>query len=364
MPRNLIINFNNEPCYEIIISNSIDKLDSEILDKTRKTYKRVCIVTDSNVAELYLASVTIILERTFDTVRSFTFPAGEASKNLDIVQKLYTYLIENNFDRKDLLVALGGGVTGDMTGFAAATYLRGIDFIQVPTSLLSCVDSSIGGKTGVDFLSYKNMVGSFYMPKLVYINTSFLDTLPDKQFSTGMAEIIKHGLIKNFFYYTWLHDNVNLIKGRDKDTLEYMIYESCKIKKKVVENDPLEKGERALLNFGHTLGHAIEKASDFSLTHGECVALGSVAASFISLNRGHITESEYMSIINTFDSFNLEMPISGYSKDMIVKETKHDKKMDGDKLRFILLQKMGNAYIDDTVSDEELKEALSNILME
>lgn len=189
---------------------------------------------------------------------SIIFEAGESQKNLDTVKMIYEKLILAKFDRKDLLVALGGGVTGDITGFTAATYLRGIDFVQIPTSLLAQVDSSIGGKTGVDFDSYKNMVGAFHMPKLVYINVSTLTTLSDEQFISGMGEIIKHGLIKDSAYFDWLIENHDRILARDKDVLMEMIRVSCNIKRVVVENDPTEKGDRALLNFGHTLGHAIE----------------------------------------------------------------------------------------------------------
>lgn len=180
-------------------------------------------------------------------------------------------------------------MVGDLTGYAAATYLRGIDFIQIPTSLLSQVDSSIGGKTGVDFDSYKNMVGAFHMPKLVYMNLSVLKTLSNRQFCSGMGEIIKHGLIKNANYFTWLKENEAQIAALDLPTVGEMIYESNVVKKNVVENDPTEKGERALLNFGHTLGHAIEKYMNFEFLHGECVLIGCALASIISYKKEYYT---------------------------------------------------------------------------
>ena len=244
--------------------------------------RRVCIVTESNVAPLYLDEIRNQLDGKCKELISIIFEAGESQKNLDTVKMIYEKLILAKFDRKDLLVALGGGVTGDITGFTAATYLRGIDFVQIPTSLLAQVDSSIGGKTGVDFDSYKNMVGAFHMPKLVYINVSTLTTLSDEQFISGMGEIIKHGLIKDSAYFDWLIENHDRILARDKDVLMEMIRVSRNIKRVVVENDPTEKGDRALLNFGHTLGHAIERYLDLKLSHGACVGIGCFALRLLS----------------------------------------------------------------------------------
>lgn len=225
-----------------------------------------------------------------------------------------------------MLVALGGGVVGDLTGFAAATYLRGIDFIQVPTSLLAQVDSSIGGKTGVDFRAYKNMVGAFHQPRLVYMNTSTLSSLNTRLFNSGFGEILKHGLIKDASYFQWLKDNIEKIADLDSGYLEEMIYRSCEIKRKVVENDPTEKGERAQLNFGHTLGHAIEKQMNFELYHGECVVLGMIAALNICLERGTITKEEYDDIYNTFKAYNFPMTVDKTTIDDVIAASKNDKK--------------------------------------
>lgn len=291
----------------------------------------------------------------------FSFPAGEENKTLDTVKDIYTFLIQEKFDRKDLLIALGGGVTGDITGFVAATYLRGIDFIQIPTTLLAQADSSIGGKTGVDFDGYKNMVGAFYMPKLVYMNVGVLKSLEDRQFFSGFAEIMKHGLIKDGTFYEWLLDNMYEICDRETDTLLEMVERSCKIKKLVVEKDPTEKGDRALLNFGHTIGHAIEKSKNFSLTHGECVALGAVAAAFISWKHEWLSMEEYYEIRDMFVPFNLPISIEDIDPQEILKLTKSDKKMEGDHIKFVLLKKVGKAVIDRTVSDDDILNALSEI---
>lgn len=348
-------------CYAIRFEKDFSCLAEEIAKLGFQGHK-LCVVTDSNVAPLYLNAVKNELEKEFDQVFEFIIPAGEQNKTLDNIKKLYEHLILSHFDRKDCLIALGGGVIGDMTGYAAATYLRGIDFIQVPTTLLSQVDSSIGGKTGVDFDSYKNMVGAFHMPRLVYMNLSVLNTLSAEQFSCGMGEILKHGLIKNRGYFAWCMENADKIKARDYDTLLYMIKESCKVKRDVVEKDPTEKGDRALLNFGHTLGHAVEKLKDFEMLHGQCVAVGSVAAMELSAMRGNISEEDVLYVEKCFESFGLPIRTDGITADEILQISKSDKKMEAGKIKFVLLHEIGNAYVDKNVSDMELIEASKYIL--
>ena len=350
-----------EFCYSIRFEKNFSYLAEEI-SKLGFVGHKLCVVTDSNVAPLYLEAVKNALKEKFDLIYEFVIPAGEQNKTLDNIKKLYEYLILNRFDRKDCLVALGGGVIGDMTGYAAATYLRGIDFVQVPTTLLSQVDSSIGGKTGVDFDSYKNMVGAFHMPRLVYMNLSVLNTLSDEQFSCGMGEILKHGLIKNREYFTWCMDNADKIQERDYETLLYMIKESCKIKRDVVENDPTEKGDRALLNFGHTLGHAVEKLKNFEMLHGQCVAVGAVAAMKLSAMRGNVLEEDVANSEKCFEKFGLPVRAEGITAEQILQISKSDKKMEAGKIKFVLLQEVGNAYVDKTVTDEELMQASKYIL--
>ena len=351
-----------KPAYDIVIESGFGGL-SEAFNKLEITGRKLCIVTDSNVGPLYAEQVKNELEKTGNAVYVYTFAAGEENKTLDTVQDVYEYLIENHFDRNDCLVALGGGVVGDLTGFSAATYLRGIRFIQVPTSLLAQVDSSIGGKTGVDFRAYKNMVGAFYQPKLVYMNISVLKSLSDRLFNSGFGEIIKHGLIKDAAYYKWLRDNISNIKNRNSDALEQMIYVSCNIKREVVEKDPKEKGDRALLNYGHTLGHAIEKLMNFKLYHGECVTLGMIAALRISVNRGDIDEGAYNDAIDMFKLYDFPLNVTGITAEDVVKVSKSDKKMDAGKIKFILLKEIGNAYIDYDVTDEEMLAALKDVIL-
>ncbi len=353
--------------YDIIFQNSYDMLGKALSERGLTKDRKLVIVSDDSVAKLYADAVRGSLETVSKEVYVYTFPHGEENKNLKTIEDLYAFLIDHKISRKDLLVALGGGVTGDMTGFAAATFLRGIDFVQVPTSLLAMVDSSIGGKTGVDFNGYKNMIGAFHMPKLVYMNLDALRTLSNVQFASGMAEILKHGLIKDAKYYTYLITHFEEIGSRDYETLKEMVSRSCEIKKSVVENDPYESGERALLNFGHTLGHAIEKQSDFALLHGHAVALGSICSAYISYKRGLISTEECYEIRDMFVPFELPIFADCLSKndiDRVIAHTKSDKKNALGKLKFILLNKIGQAFITDDVTEEEMKEALLQIIDE
>lgn len=360
MSERLNILYDKKPCYDIVFSTDFSELLTELTGLSIES-RKVCIVTDSHVASLYGDEVMDILNGHCRKNVLFSFPAGEENKTLDTVKNIYTFLINEKFDRKDLLIALGGGVVGDITGFAAATYLRGIDFVQIPTTLLAQADSSIGGKTGVDFDGYKNMVGAFYMPKLVYMNVGVLKTLDDRQFFSGFAEVMKHGLIKDAMFYEWLLDNMYEICDRDLDTLLEMVQRSSKIKKLVVEKDPTEKGDRALLNFGHTIGHAIEKYKNFSLTHGECVALGAVAAAFISWKHEWLSMEEYYEIRDMFVPFNLPISIEDIEPQEILKLTKSDKKMEDGNIKFVLLKKVGKALIDRTVTDDDILNALAEI---
>lgn len=357
MNNNLTVHQNGESIYDIFFANDFNSLPG-ILAGQGIADKRVCIVTESNVAPLYLETIENQLKGKCKEIISVVFDAGEANKNLDTVKLIYEKLILSKFDRRDMLIALGGGVTGDITGFTAATYLRGIDFVQIPTSLLAQVDSSIGGKTGVDFDSYKNMVGAFHMPKLVYINVSTLTTLSDEQFISGMGEIIKHGLIKDKAYFNWLMSNRDTILAKEPETLMEMIRISCNIKRLVVENDPTEKGERALLNFGHTLGHAIERYLDLKLSHGACVGIGCCLAAIISKNNGDISQDILKTILEAFDSFGFptleQYPVDA---DKVIEYTRNDKKMVGDRIKFILLHDIGDAYINMDITADDMKKA-------
>lgn len=360
MSKRLPILYHKNPCYDIVFSYSFEELWAELQELGAKE-KKLCIITDTDVEKLYGQELFSFLEGKCRKVNIYSFLAGEQSKTLDTVKEVYKFLIQEGYDRKDMLLAFGGGVVGDLTGYVAATYLRGIDFVQIPTTLLAQTDSSIGGKTGVDFDGYKNMVGAFKMPRLVYMNLSVLKTLENRQFFSGFAEIMKHGLIKDVKFYQWLIKNMYEICERDLAVLEEMIMRSCMIKKLVVEEDPTEQGERALLNFGHTIGHAIEKAKNFELLHGECVALGMVAAAYISWKRDFLSMDEYYEIRDMFVPFELPITVEKISPEEIVALTKSDKKMEAGSIKFILLKKLGKAVIDNTVTEAELLSAIKEI---
>ena len=359
-PR-LTVHDKSKAIYDIVYSDSFDTLADEIAGLFENK-RRICIVTDSNVEKLYADAVKAELSKISDVVSVYSFAAGEENKTLDTVKAIYTHLIENGFDRKDLLVALGGGVVGDTTGYVAATYLRGIDFVQIPTTLLSQCDSSVGGKTGVDFDGYKNMVGAFKMPKLVYMNLSVLKTLDERQFYSGFAEVMKSALLKDAEFYEWLIENMYEISDKEYDALRTMVLNSCDIKRQIVEKDPTEKGDRALLNLGHTIGHAIEKAKGFELLHGECVALGCVAAAFISWHHKLISMEEFYEIRDMFVPFNLPISVDGIEAEQILKLTKSDKKMSAGHIKFILLKKIGKAVIDETVTDADILDAVNELI--
>ncbi len=358
--ESLTVHLNHKPIYNIEYSDTFYGI-ADYMFNMGCSDRKICVVSESNVASLYLDAILLLLERCCKKVVAYVFDEGEENKNLDTVKSLYEKLILEKFDRNDLLIALGGGVVGDLTGYTAATYLRGIEFIQIPTSLLAQVDSSVGGKTGVDFDSYKNMVGAFHMPKLVYMNLKVLDTLSTRQFNSGMGEVIKYGIIKDRAYFDWLNSNKDRIYSRDFEALYEMVRRSCIVKKNVVENDPTEKGERALLNFGHTLGHAIEKYMNFQLLHGECVFIGMLLATIISYNKNLISKDDKNLIFDAINVYDVPKLPEDIDIEKIILYTKNDKKVSGDKIKFVLIKNIGEAYIDMDVTDEDMRRSIEEL---
>ena len=345
-------------CFEENFSNLAQAMRAEGL-----VDRKICIVTDSNVGPLYESAVEEVLRKVSSDISVFTFEAGEKNKNLDTVSSLYQTLIQNGLDRKSILVALGGGVVGDLTGFGAATYLRGIDFIQIPTTLLAQVDSSVGGKTGVDFQQYKNMVGAFHQPKLVYMNLSTLTTLPAEQFACGMGEILKTGLICDGEFFRFVCREQESIKALDMKLIAAMVRRCCEIKAGVVERDPKEQGESALLNLGHTVGHAVEKLKNFTLLHGQCVGVGLVAAAYLSMKRGLLNEQEYQEICRGCADYDLPIHVDGLIPQDVLATTKKDKKMEQGHIKFILMDGIGKSFIDKTVTDAEMLSCIQEITL-
>ena len=322
---------------------------------------RIGLISDSNTGPLYEAEVSGVLAAEFPCVRTFSFEAGEENKNAETIGTIYDFLLEEDFTRKSLLISLGGGVCGDMTGFAAATYRRGIPFIQIPTTLLAQVDASIGGKTGFDYRGYKNMIGAFHMPSLVYVCLKTLKTLTERDYNSGIAENLKHALIRDEKFFEWMLDHMDGICERDPETVGEMVLTSVRIKQAVVEEDPTEQSLRMILNFGHTLGHAIEKYKDFRLTHGECVALGCLAAADISCSRGYLQEEELYELRDIIVGFGLPAHLEGVDTEKILQIARSDKKAADGHVRFILLKGIGKAFIADDVTEEEMKQGIDFI---
>lgn len=325
--------------YDIIIKNGIIDNCGEFIKKVSNAM-RVAVISDTNVFPIYGEKVVNSLKNSGYQVYSFTFEAGEKSKNLTTISKMYDFLAENHITRTDLIVALGGGVTGDMAGFTAASYLRGIDFVQIPTSLLAQVDSSVGGKTGVDIGAGKNLVGAFWQPVLVLIDSNTLNTLPQYYFEDGMAEVIKYGCIKDKSLFDKLE------KVNASDCIDDIIYNCVAIKKDVVSRDEREKGERALLNFGHTLGHALEKINNFTdLSHGQAVAIGMCMITKASEKAGLTEKGSAKRIENLCKKYNLPT-YSEISKTEIAKAASSDKKTNGSSIKLALLKEIGESYLE------------------
>ena len=362
MATDLTITYKNNGSYEVVIEEDYSALKDHII-RLFPGLKRICIITDSNVGSLYLDKLKSAVSDCCEKICDHTFTAGEQSKNLDTVNSCYEKLLANDFNRRDLVIGLGGGVTGDMAAFVASTYMRGCAFINCPTSLLAMADSSVGGKCGVDYKNYKNLVGSIYMPRLVYAATESLKTLPDREFSSGMAEVLKAGLIKDAAFYEWLITNFDAINDRDADTLKEMLFRSISIKQYYVTKDPFEENERMTLNFGHTIGHAIEKHFDFRYSHGECVALGSVAAAHIAHKRSMLSDEEFYEIRDMFVPFGLPISLDDIDVDKVYSYIGHDKKNTDKGLRFVLLKKIGRAVIVNDVTEEEMKDAMRSLVV-
>ncbi len=331
--------------YDILIERGLIKNAGRLI-KNVSGASKVTVITDSNVEKIYAHDVVLSLNENGFNTSLFVFPAGEKSKNLSAVSDMYDHMAEFHMSRKDLVVALGGGVAGDMAGFAASTYMRGIDFVQIPTSLLAQVDSSVGGKTGVDIKQGKNLVGAFHQPILVIIDPNTLKTLPEYYINDGMAEVIKYGCIKDDALFKTLED---------KNALEIIddVIERCvSIKRDVVNRDEKEAGERMLLNFGHTLGHSLEKIYNFEgLSHGQAVAIGMVMITKASEKAGITEKGTLEKIISLCKKYNL--PIDDKADiGEIAKTCAGDKKAGGGSVNLVLLKKIGESFTRKTPLSE------------
>ena len=341
----------------------IDLLGKERLFSGNIKSKQVMVVSNTTVAPLYLEKVIQSLEAVDSQnmdVESVILADGEQYKTLDAVNEIITALLEKRFSRNSCLVALGGGVVGDITGFAAACYQRGIDFIQIPTTLLAQVDSSVGGKTGVNHAAGKNMIGAFHQPKAVIADTSVLDTLNDREVSAGLAEVVKYGLIRDAGFFEWIEDNIDSLVNRESEALAYIIEQSCRNKADIVAEDERESGVRATLNLGHTFGHAIETGLGYGKwLHGEAIALGMLMAADLSQRMGWI-DSEVCDRIETM-LLKLSLPVTlpdNFDPEKMRELMSVDKKAKDGVLFLILLKGIGEAVITSEFDEELLMKTL------
>ncbi len=345
-----------EHSYPIFIGDSVLS-DKKLLDQFVPS-NQILIITNKKIAPLYLK----IIEKNFieSDYEAFILPDGESYKTLDSLNQIITKLMEKKFNRTCVLIALGGGVIGDLTGFAASCYQRGVKFIQIPTTLLAQVDSSVGGKTAVNHPLGKNMIGAFYQPHAVFSDISVLKTLDDRELSAGLAEVIKYGLIRDKEFFCWLEDNINLLIGRDSQALAYAIERSCINKAEVVGIDEKETGYRAILNLGHTFGHAIETSLSYKeWLHGEAVGCGMLIAANFSKKLGLLEQKQFNRIQQLIEHVGLPVKIHKNVKfDHMYENMKVDKKSRDGVLHLVLLKSIGEAFLTSDYSEKVLKEAI------
>lgn len=319
----------NKTFSQILIGESINNLKKYVVGS------KLFIITDSNVEQLY--------KNCFPIAFTYSFVPGEASKNLQTAMDIYRWLLKNDADRSSFIVGIGGGVVCDLAGFVASTFMRGIDFGFVATSLLAQVDASVGGKNGVDLDGYKNIIGTINQPKFVICDISMLRTLPSSEFSSGMAEVVKHALIADKSKFELIEKNLGAIMSQDREMLEYLITRSVKIKASIVEADEHEKGLRRVLNLGHTWGHAVEKVSGIS--HGQAVSVGLAFSANLSLEKGLLSSPERDRLINLLKNLGLPTTTSANPKDIFDVILK-DKKRENDSIYFVLMKGIGNVVVE------------------
>jgi len=352
--------------YPIIIGSNLTYNVSRIFKKNSIDFKKCFLFVDKNVPKKFITNIKKSLKN--KKIYTLNFKANEKNKNLNSVNKILEILLKKNFTRNDCLISLGGGITGDISGFAASLFKRGLKFINIPTTLLAQVDSSIGGKTGVNSDYGKNLIGSFYQPSLVLSDTQFLKSLSKREMICGYGEVLKHSLIDNKNFFNFLNKNLNKILNLSTPFIEKAIYESCKIKKKVVEKDEKESGLRKVLNFGHTFAHAYEAGLGYSnkLNHGEAVILGMKTALRFSLKENILRKNEYNKIINHIDNSGLTLSIKKYFsvKDLnkILSFMIKDKKNNSEKINLVLLKKIGKPIFNKQYSKRKLSLFLRNFL--
>jgi 3-dehydroquinate synthase len=346
--------------YEILIGRGLlEKAGEWVMEIARPS--RIVVITHPSINQLYGGKLSSGFSKANIPLDFIEVPEGEKSKSLEQAEKIYDQLLQWKCDRQTVLVALGGGVVGDLTGFIAATYVRGVSFVQIPTTLLAQVDSSVGGKTAVNHPLGKNMIGVFYQPKLVVVDLDTLKSLPEKEYKAGLAEIIKYGVIEDARLFEFLERQFQNILSHDSKALEHIIATSCAIKARVVEKDERESHYRMVLNFGHTIGHAIESLTGYSTyTHGEAVAIGMVYAAKLSQLTGRCTEDITRRITGLINNFGLPIQLPSLKAQDMIQTMYLDKKTAHKKIRFILVKAIGSIEIVDHIAESHIEEALKN----
>ena len=344
--------------YPIYVGDNL--LSNNIIFKKHIRTKKIALVSNTTVAPLYMDTVISALGNDKEII-PIILPDGEQYKNTDTLNKIYDVLLQNKCDRDILLIALGGGVIGDITGYAAATFMRGVKFIQIPTTLLSQVDSSVGGKTGINHTLGKNMIGAFYQPQCVIADVDVLNTLSDRELSAGLAEVIKYGLIRDYPFFEWLEHNMNSLLSKKTEMLTEAISRSCINKADIVSQDEFEssKGIRATLNLGHTFVHAIENAMGYgNWLHGEAVACGMVMAAFLSKELSWLTEADFIRIKNIMLSAKLPIDPPNISQEKFVDLMQSDKKTHNNQIHLVLQKGIGNAILTQDYSQKDFLHTL------
>ena len=337
------------PPYTVFIGENLKDKMVEFLGS-----RRAFVITDSNLFSFYKDFLKNLSQHIF------VFEAGEESKNINTLMRIYDFLIDKSADRHSLILAFGGGVVGDTAGFAAATYMRGAKLIQLPTSLLAMVDSSVGGKTGINYGGYKNIIGSFYQPEAVFVDVAFLKTLPEREYLSAFAEVVKYGMIRDKKLFEFLENSVDALKNRDLESLRFVVGRSIKNKAEIVAEDEKEKNIRALLNFGHTFAHAIESITNYKrYLHGEAVSIGMVMASRLAEKLGYMRSEDTKRLKNLLLSFGLPIKVDfNINPEQIYEIMLKDKKNRDGVLRFVLTMGIGNSIITDSIEREVVEEVI------
>lgn len=347
--------------YEILIGRN---LGAELQNFIRETGfpEKALLISDTNVGKLYGENVLRSIREAGLSAELIMVPAGESSKSLQQAEQLYTAAIEHCLDRKSPIFALGGGVVGDLAGFIAATYMRGVPFVQIPTSLLAQVDSGVGGKVAVNHRLGKNLIGAFYQPKRVFMDMGTLDTLPVREIHTGLGEIVKYGVIYDADFFDFLEKNADKALSLEEMAVQHMVARSCEIKADVVSKDEKEGGLRRILNFGHTIAHAIEKETGYvRYNHGEAVAIGMIGAAYISREMGAARDEEVERLERLIKRMGLPMRAGGCTTDHMYRDIFHDKKTVGGRVNWVLMKEIGNVFVTDDVPEAVVRHAMDMV---